>query len=77
MQVNGAVGCLTRLPVPHEAFRLRPTNPSVDSSEEHEAEAQAGLPRWSKELWNPYLRRTALRVFASCGLSAQVRLTPV
>ena len=29
--------------------------------------------RWSQDLWVPYLRDTTLRVFASCGLSAQVR----
>lgn len=85
VQVNGAVGCLARIPLPSRAFRA-PHIPlpwlshkqadgdegasdggpgaSADSSSEH--------GRFAKELWEPYLQDTSLRVFASCGLSGQV-----
>ena len=30
------------------------------------------LPRFGRELWEPYLADTLLRVFASCGISGQI-----
>ena len=30
------------------------------------------LPRFGRELWEPYLADTLLRVFASCGISGQL-----
>jgi len=71
VQVNGAIGCLTRVPLPHQAFCLGQP-PVSEEPASSEAGDLGGGSRWSKELWNPYLRDTALRVFASCGLSAQV-----
>jgi hypothetical protein len=72
-QVNGAIGCLTRVPLPHQAFRLgQPVSAASGEATSSEAGPIGGGSRWSKELWNPFLRDTALRVFASCGLSAQV-----
>ena len=73
--MNGALGCLSRLPIPQELFRLGPHRATAETSElSGEQPAEDSLSRWSKDLWNPYLRKTALRVFASCGLSAQVRI---
>ena len=30
------------------------------------------LPRFGREMWEPYLADTLLRVFASCGISGQL-----
>ena len=77
-QVNGALGCLSRLPIPQEVFRLGHRQPTAETSElSEEQPAEHSFSRWSRDLWNPYLRKTALRVFASCGLSAQVFQGPV
>ena len=72
--MNGAVGCLTRVPLPRQAFSLNYHQEAAAA----EGPSSGGGPtaaapsRFSQELWTPYLRDTALRVFASCALSAQV-----
>ena len=74
-QVNGAVGCLTRVPLPRQAFSLNyPQEAAAAEGPSSQGEPTAAVPpsRFSQELWTPYLRDTALRVFASCALSAQV-----
>ena len=72
MQVNAAVGCLARIPLPD------PFSPPVLGDDA--ASSPSGTPRspwaagFAPELWRPYVRDIALRVFASCALSGQVRL---
>ena len=83
-QVNASVGCLARIPLPSGAFRpfhdpgspARPPAAGAESAPEHDAERRRrrrGPPRFGAETWAPYLRDTALRVFASFGASAQAR----
>lgn len=86
MQVNGAVGCLARIPLPSRAFRA-PHIPlpwlshkqadaeqgASDADPAATADSSSAHGRFARELWEPYLQDTSLRVFASCGLSGQVR----
>ena len=73
LQVNAAVGCLARLPLPHAAFK-----PPVQqtASWSPQGQRQQGLERsasrFGSELWAPYLRDTALRVFGSVGVAGQL-----
>ena len=68
-QVNAAVGCLARMPLPHSAFKPL-------ESRFNESQTQAALDRptsrFSPDLWQPYLRDTALRIFGSVGLTGQL-----
>ena len=85
VQVNGAVGCLARIPLPSRAF-CAPHIPlpwlshKQADGDEGASDADPGAAadpslahgRFARELWEPYLQDTSLRVFASCGLSGQV-----
>ena len=72
-QVNAAVGCLARMPLPHAAFKPPVQHPTSGSSR---GQRQQGLERsasrFGSELWAPYLRDTALRVFGSVGVAGQL-----
>eukprot|EP00891_Asterochloris_glomerata_P009041 jgi/Astpho2/9041/Aster-02702 len=81
LKINAAVGCLGRMPLPRQAFkplrRTQPSSPLSSNGDLPEQGAPAGAEdtlsrRFGAELWAPYLRDTALRVFASVGLSGQV-----
>lgn len=68
--------------MPNQAFSLNNAEPISVEGSDSKSSPEAGIsqfsqkpPRWSGDLWHPYLRKTALRVFASCGLSAQVCLS--
>ena len=95
-QVNAAVGCLARIPLPTGAFRpfhSQPASPPPPPSSSSSGALSGGVesasdgagrrrrtrgpPRFGAELWAPYLRDTALRVFASFGASAQARTCAV
>lgn len=73
LKVNAAVGCLARMPLPHHAFR-----PTHHTSQPAAASSQPQQPldrpssRFASELWAPYLRDTALRVFGSVGVTGQL-----
>lgn len=69
LQVNAAVGCLARMPLPHSAFR-----PLESRSDDTQAQGPLDGPpgRFSADLWQPYLRDTALRIFGSVGLTGQL-----
>ncbi|KAK9806896.1 hypothetical protein WJX72_006721 [[Myrmecia] bisecta] len=72
VKANASVGCLARIPLPHRAFRplrFRRT-PSGQNAGEAPPAAQEHS-RFAKELWTPFLRGTALRLFSSTGISAQ------
>ncbi|KAK9843446.1 hypothetical protein WJX81_003011 [Elliptochloris bilobata] len=84
IKVNAAVGCLARIPLPTGAFRPfdgQPTSPTQPAAAGAKAAPELDAarrrkrrvpPRFGAEMWAPYLRDTALRVFASFGASAQV-----
>ena len=55
----GAVGCLARVPLPHQAFHLK--YPAASATGAEPTADERLLPRFSQELWTPYLRDTALR----------------
>ena len=67
------MGCLARMPLPHHAFR-----PTHHTSQPAAASSQPQQPldrpssRFASELWAPYLRDTALRVFGSVGVTGQL-----
>lgn len=73
LQVNAAVGCLARMPLPHAAFKPSVQHPASRSTQ---GQRQQGLERsasrFGSELWAPYLRDTALRVFGSVGVAGQL-----
>ena len=76
VQVNGAVGCLARIPLP-DGMPLDDESVGDRRGAEEQPVVRAvrnlgALPRCGSQLWAPYLRDTALRVFASVGMSAQV-----
>lgn len=69
VQVNAAVGCLARMPLPHSAFR-----PLESRFDDNQPQGPLNRPssRFSPDLWQPYLRDTALRIFGSVGLTGQL-----
>ena len=74
VQVNAAVGCLARIPLP-DPFSSHACPPTPGGS-------PGGSPRspwaagFAPEFWRPYVRDIALRVFASGAISGQVGLKP-
>ncbi|KAL3142995.1 hypothetical protein ABBQ38_003276 [Trebouxia sp. C0009 RCD-2024] len=72
LKVNAAVGCLARMPLPHAAFKPvqhQASSPSRGKRQQHQERAAS---RFGSELWAPYLRDTALRVFGSVGVTGQL-----
>ena len=61
------------MPLPHAAFKPPVQHPASGSSP---GQRQQGLERstsrFGSELWAPYLRDTALRVFGSVGVAGQL-----
>ncbi|KAK9808249.1 hypothetical protein WJX73_003474 [Symbiochloris irregularis] len=88
IKVNAAVGCLARIPLPSPTnptptTRRSYSNPSLPAASrepsyanleaESSGESKGGwAQRFGNDVWGPYIRDTALRVFASGALSAQV-----
>ena len=72
-QVNAAVGCLARMPLPHAAFKP-PVQHSTSQPPRGQRQQNRDRPasRFGSELWAPYLRDTALRVFGSVGVAGQL-----
>lgn len=72
-QVNAAVGCLARMPLPHDAFRpIHHTSQPAAASSQPQQTLDRTSSRFASELWAPYLRDTALRVFGSVGVTGQL-----
>jgi len=72
-QVNAAVGCLARMPLPHSAFRpIHHTSQPAAASSQPQQPLDRASSRFASELWAPYLRDTALRVFGSVGVTGQL-----
>lgn len=73
VQVNAAVGCLARMPLPHAAFKPPVQHPASRSSRgQSQQGVEQSASRFGSELWAPYLRDTALRVFGSVGVAGQL-----
>lgn len=83
LKLQGSMGCLARMPLPAFVFgqdtspRESGLNP-VASSRHHRNPSMSSLASRNSvssnlaEAWEPYLKGTALRVFASAGISGQV-----
>jgi hypothetical protein len=72
-QVNAAVGCLARMPLPHNAFRpIHHTSQPTAANNQPQQPLDRASSRFASELWAPYLRDTALRVFGSVGVTGQL-----
>jgi hypothetical protein len=70
-QTNAAVGCIARMPMP--SFRPLAAAAEPDATPgDAEARIDRSLAGRVREAWAPYLRDTALRMFASAGVSAQM-----
>lgn len=73
LKVNAAVGCLARMPLPHNAFRpIHHTGQPAAPSSQPQQTLDRASSRFASELWTPYLRDTALRVFGSVGVTGQL-----
>ncbi|DBB16646.1 TPA: hypothetical protein ACH3X3_014900 [Trebouxia sp. C0006] len=73
LKVNAAVGCLARMPLPHNAFRpIHHTSQPAAASSQPQQSLDRTSSRFASELWAPYLRDTALRVFGSVGVTGQL-----
>ncbi|DBA99922.1 TPA: hypothetical protein ACH3X1_013804 [Trebouxia sp. C0004] len=73
LKVNAAVGCLARMPLPHNAFRpMHHTSQPAAASSQSQQPLDRASSRFASELWAPYLRDTALRVFGSVGVTGQL-----
>ena len=67
------MGCLARMPLPHNAFRpIHHTSQPAAASSQPQQSLDRTSSRFASELWAPYLRDTALRVFGSVGVTGQL-----
>ena len=71
-QVNAAVGCLARMPLPQAAFRPVQHHTSESLQMQRPQTRSRSSSRFGSDLWAPYLRDTALRVFGSVGVTGQL-----
>ena len=73
LQVNAAVGCLARMPLPQTAFRpIHHTSQPATSGSHAQQPLDRSRSRFGSEVWAPYLRDTALRVFGCVGVTGQL-----
>lgn len=75
-QVNGAIGCMARMPLPTPPSLTPHRSPSTPHLAREASTGSVDGGSWrakfGNDVWGPYIRETALRVFASGALSAQV-----
>lgn len=73
-QVNAAVGCIARMPLPtlHSIKVDDPVPMPSGPPPERRLDRRQSFTSRLHSAWAPYLRETALRMFASAGISAQV-----